>query len=130
MHAISHSLAHRGPGASRARPRWQPYSASTPAQSLRTSPQTYLNTPASVVTPSPPSTSNLSQIQLCNTDRPRKVVPNPTQTVQIREALKNRYVTRLVGTSEFLLFSLLVLFQVRCASVPFNMLTLCVFPNL
>ena len=63
MHAISHSLAHRGPGASRARPRWQPYSASTPAQSLRTSPQSYLNTPASVVTPSPPSIFNLPLIK-------------------------------------------------------------------
>ncbi|KAK7687052.1 hypothetical protein QCA50_009552 [Cerrena zonata] len=99
MHAVSHSLAHRGPGASRARPRWQPYSSTisqTTPQSLRPSPQNYLNTPSSIVTPSPPSTSSLNPIQLCNPDRPRKVLPNPPQSVQYREALKNRYVTRLV----------------------------------
>ncbi|KAI0766478.1 hypothetical protein BC629DRAFT_1538024 [Irpex lacteus] len=56
MHAISHSFAHRGPGASRARTRWQPYtsnnlnSATPPA--LSRSPQTYLNTPNSTVLPS------------------------------------------------------------------------------
>ncbi|CAL1707624.1 unnamed protein product [Somion occarium] len=79
-------------------PRWQPYSSitSTPAPSLRSSPNNYLNTPASSVTPSPPSTSCLNPVQTCHTDRSRKLLPNSSQSVQIREALKNRYVTRLV----------------------------------
>ncbi|THG99370.1 hypothetical protein EW026_g2956 [Hermanssonia centrifuga] len=98
MHALSHSLAHRGPGASRARTRWQPYSSSISSATPNRSPQQYLHTPASTVS-STPSTSYISPI--CHLDRTRNPAPTPvhpplSQPAQFREAQKNKYVTRLV----------------------------------
>lgn len=100
MHAISHSLAHRGPGASRARTRWQPYSTSLASQTPARTPSTnYLNTPASSVSSSPPSSSYIPNI--CPNDRPKKSPCNPiyaqsSLSAQLRDAQKTRYVSRLV----------------------------------
>ncbi|GJE92217.1 hypothetical protein PsYK624_083700 [Phanerochaete sordida] len=101
MHAVSHSLAHRGPGASRARSRWQPYTALNPTCSTQhCSPLSYLHTPASSVLSVSPST-HISPVW--NIDPTRKPAPIPfaAQPLQpqpnpVREAQKNKCVTRLV----------------------------------
>ncbi|KAF7792412.1 hypothetical protein EIP86_003449 [Pleurotus ostreatoroseus] len=102
MHALSHSLAHRGPGASRARTRFQPYSqlATQPTPSTR-SPQGYLHTPASSTASSTPSSSYSSPLSAI--ERIRKPInqgnSSLAQVGQLREAQKSKYVTRLVGKS-------------------------------
>ena len=100
MHTVSHSLTgltHRGPGASRARPRWQPYSAISSHPSRSPANPIFPNTPSSVAS-SPPSTFHITPTN--NFDVPRKPsihVQRPAQLAQIREAQKNLYVSRLVG---------------------------------
>ncbi|KAL4255012.1 hypothetical protein ABKN59_003910 [Abortiporus biennis] len=98
MHALSHTLAHRGPTASRARARWQPYTSTI------TTPHTpnYLNTPASSLPFTPPTSTIIKPI--CNSDRLRKLAAHSShpqshtssQSGQLREVQKNQYVTRLV----------------------------------
>lgn len=102
MHAISHSLAHRGPGASRARSRWQPYtSALNPACSTQhCSPQSYLHTPASSVVSASPA-SYISPVWHLDHTRKHAPVPITSQPSQthanpVRDVQKNKYATRLV----------------------------------
>ncbi|KZP34733.1 hypothetical protein FIBSPDRAFT_1035709 [Athelia psychrophila] len=89
MHAVSHSLAQRAPPATRARARWQPYSA-IQTLSARSSPANYLNTPAS-------STSSNSPTPLLNTlcehDRPRHAVMPLREPAQVQ---KSKFVVGLV----------------------------------
>ncbi|KAF8639500.1 hypothetical protein AX17_001405 [Amanita inopinata Kibby_2008] len=96
MHALSHSLAHRAPPATRTKVRWQPYS-SLPSSSTTTTTSpasTYLNTPASSVTTSP--TSILSH----EFKRSRQPTPKPVsqqiKNITPRDALKNKYALGLV----------------------------------
>ena len=101
MHAIAHSLSHRGPGASRARARWQPYSctnlnSSTPS-TLSYSPQQYLNTPNSSVLP--PATTYISPAILQSahsTSSTTPAKPAPAAGGPLREH-KFKYVAGLVG---------------------------------
>ncbi|KII92886.1 hypothetical protein PLICRDRAFT_51214 [Plicaturopsis crispa FD-325 SS-3] len=72
MHAVSHSLAHRGTPAARARARWQPYLSNS-------NPIAFLHTPASPTLPSPPR------------DQPRGVQPE----LQLRKP-NQKYVVGLV----------------------------------
>ena len=105
MHSISHSFAHRGPSASRARTRWQPYSSAlNPTTTSQTrSPQPYLHTPSSSILSASP-TSYISPIW--HLDQLRKnpssvsiPPPQPSQANTLRDAQKNKHVTRLVGES-------------------------------
>lgn len=107
MHSISHSLAHRGPGASRARSRWQPYtctSTSTPP-ALSRSPQTYLHTPTSIVLPPAPSSTyispaiHLERSRSAHLNIPPK--PLPAAGASLREH-KYKYVASLVGECQLI----------------------------
>ncbi|TFK44406.1 hypothetical protein BDQ12DRAFT_717562 [Crucibulum laeve] len=103
MHAITHSLAHRAPPATRTRVRWQPYnsipsSSSSSSSMCSRSPQSsYINTPSSSVTSSPPT----APTPTCELDRLRQPLPcNPLPT-QIskeaqREVAKNKFALGLV----------------------------------
>ncbi|TFY75426.1 hypothetical protein EWM64_g8586, partial [Hericium alpestre] len=96
MHALTHSLSHRGPSASRTRARWQPYS-SIPTPSARSPSSAYINTPSTTV--STPSTS--TQPPLCDSDRPKPTFlphahAHAHKDVGVREAQKARYVNGLV----------------------------------
>ncbi|KAI0949386.1 hypothetical protein AcW1_009017 [Taiwanofungus camphoratus] len=98
MHAVSHSLSHRGPGATRARTRWQPYSSITLSSNApptsRTPTTAYLNTPASSVSASPPPT-HLNPI--CDLERLKvPFLAQPSLAGLSRDVQKARYVTRLV----------------------------------
>ncbi|EPQ57385.1 hypothetical protein GLOTRDRAFT_137720 [Gloeophyllum trabeum ATCC 11539] len=100
MHAVSHSLAHRGPGATRARARWQPYASPSPSVSSRSSVSSnYPNTPASSVTTSPASTYAPS---ICDFERQQNPLPNPPSTSQApkeahyRDTQRGRYLTSLI----------------------------------
>jgi hypothetical protein len=112
MHALSHSLAHRPPPATRPRIRWQPYSASLQSSlSSRPSPVSYLNTPASSVS-SPPT----SALSVCELERLRLSLPTLPKTpndIHLRD-IQKKYVTGLVGqlSARILpLFSLSALFS-------------------
>ncbi|KAF8894059.1 hypothetical protein BD779DRAFT_1754040 [Infundibulicybe gibba] len=73
MHAVTHSLAHRAPPATRTR--------------------VYLNTPTLIVSPLPPSAT-----PLCELERLRQALPPsaPTKDSQIREPPKNKHATGLL----------------------------------
>ena len=92
MHAITHSLAHRAPSASRSRVRWQPYntipstSASTSAPRSPVAP--YLHTPPTSVLPSP-----ASQTPACDI----KHLSQPTFTNKDSSLPKNKFALGLVG---------------------------------
>ncbi|CCM01483.1 uncharacterized protein FIBRA_03537 [Fibroporia radiculosa] len=97
MHAVSHSISHRGPSATRARARWQPY-ASTITLPSNISPSrtpiAYLNTPASSVSSSP-STVYLGSA--CDTERLKTLpYPQPSRIQTSRDPQRARYVTGLV----------------------------------
>lgn len=137
MHAVSHSFTHRGPTASRARSRWQPYSASAPLSAVpapsRSSPPNvvYLNSPASSVSSlSPASSSSSSSSSSLHplSDTPdhairRSSLSQPSASAfssssasasaLLRETQKAKYVTRLVGQSHIFL-----LFQSRKRGLP------------
>lgn len=91
MHAITHSLAHRAPSASRSRVRWQPYntipstSASTSAPRSPVAP--YLHTPPTSVLSSP-----ASQTPACD----NKHLSQPTLTNKDSSLPKNKYALGLV----------------------------------
>ncbi|KAH9931090.1 uncharacterized protein BXZ73DRAFT_90175 [Epithele typhae] len=96
IHAVTHSLPHRGPGAtSRARARWQPYASniSHPTHShstLSKSPvptPVYLHTPASSSAASSPSTAPLHPICDIKTSLPSS---------SIRDVQKSKYAAKLV----------------------------------
>ncbi|KAJ6594140.1 hypothetical protein B0H19DRAFT_1094055 [Mycena capillaripes] len=100
MHSTIHSLAHRAPPATRSRVRWQPYnalaSASASSSSSRSPSISYLSTPATSVSSSPPPKAT----PLCETERLR-AHPSMPQTPRdpsnsLREAPKNKYATGLV----------------------------------
>jgi hypothetical protein len=94
MHAVTHSLAHRAPPATRTRVRWQPYNSihqQTPVPS-RTPASIYLNTPASSVTSSSPSSTPSSEIERIR----QSSVPQTPRESQSRESAKNKYVMGLV----------------------------------
>ncbi|KZT26717.1 hypothetical protein NEOLEDRAFT_1025661, partial [Neolentinus lepideus HHB14362 ss-1] len=103
MYSVSHSLAHRGPGATRARARWQPYASPSPSVSSSRSSvaSNYLNTPASSVSSSPPTSTHVSS--LCDFQSgPKNLTSNPPtiteapKEVHFRDTLKGRYLTSLV----------------------------------
>ena len=111
MHAVSHSLTHRGPGARSARTsRWQPYASTTlnATPPLVRSPYPYLHTPpSSVLSSATPSTTHISPIALL--DRGRPAPSNPaavkqqaaaTHASSVREQ-NRKYVCGLLG--EFIL---------------------------
>ncbi|KAG6903080.1 hypothetical protein C0995_006267 [Termitomyces sp. Mi166 len=96
MHAL-HSLAHRAPPATRTRVRWQPYS-SIPAcstASSRSSPASYLNTPASSVTLSPHIVTHGN-----DHDRVRQILSTTTtipKDIPNKDTPRNKYITSLVA---------------------------------
>ncbi|KAJ7188039.1 hypothetical protein C8R46DRAFT_7568 [Mycena filopes] len=99
MHSTIHSLAHRAPPATRSRVRWQPYNAlaSASASTSSRSPSiSYLSTPATSVSSSPPPKAT----PLCETER-LKAHSSMPQTPRDpsnppRESSKNKYATGLV----------------------------------
>lgn len=97
MQAVSHTLAHRGPSASRARARWQPYSSVTLSSNVsapsRASPISYLYTPASSISASPSTTFALPASE---TDRTKTASLPPPCVTPSRETSKHRYATSLV----------------------------------
>ncbi|EGN99811.1 hypothetical protein SERLA73DRAFT_159960 [Serpula lacrymans var. lacrymans S7.3] len=97
MHAVSHSLAHRGTPATRTRSRWQPYHASLqPSSSSRSSPSTsYLITPASSVSSSPPPHPSSYQDPDQLPSAPQ-YHPQPSRECQLRDAQKSKYALGLV----------------------------------
>ena len=103
IHAVSHSLPHRGPGASRTRTRWQPYASNLTLSGISRSPSVYLHTPASSVSSASPQTIHLPSI--CDTERPKPCLQPPPLASSLRENLRAKYAARLVG--EWLSSSLL-----------------------
>ncbi|KAI0728140.1 hypothetical protein C8Q72DRAFT_780425, partial [Fomitopsis betulina] len=98
MHAVSQCLSHRGPGATRARARWQPYSSlalsgsNTPSRT--SSPFSYLPTPSSSVCSSPPS---IQTHAVCDTESIKPQYARHVSRVgSLREAQKVRHVTGLI----------------------------------
>lgn len=95
MHAIPHALPHRGTGASRARPRWQPYS-SLPSTSSRSPSSSYLNTPqTSVPTPISLETRPIHE-PTRSALKQSATLAHPLKEGFVREAHKVRYVNGLV----------------------------------
>ncbi|KAJ6499105.1 hypothetical protein C8R45DRAFT_104114 [Mycena sanguinolenta] len=97
MHSSIHSLAHRAPPATRSRVRWQPYnavaSASTCSLSSRSPSISYLSTPATSVSSSPPPKS----VQLCDLKAHPSMPQTPRDPLNsLRENPKNKYATGLV----------------------------------
>jgi len=103
MHALSHSLAHRAPPATRTRVRWQPYGTLTQPIQPRSPPISYLNTPASSASSSP-----ASSLSVCENDRGKHFLqslpPTPKEN-PLRDSQKNKYVLGLVGQSFFPLYA-------------------------
>ncbi|KAI0344666.1 hypothetical protein BDW22DRAFT_1073102 [Trametopsis cervina] len=105
MHSITHSLAHRGPGASRARSRWQPYSCNalntTTSPTLSRSPYPYVNTPSSAISSSSSSSAYISPAILTSA-RPAQpctpAKPTPTTSGPSRDH-KYKYVAGLIKPS-------------------------------
>ena len=92
IHAVAHSLPHRGPGASRARARWQPYASNLSLASLSRSPAPiYLHTPASSISSISPSTVHLQPVS--------DIKVPPQQQPSLRDAQKTKYAAKLVGES-------------------------------
>ncbi|KAL0956374.1 hypothetical protein HGRIS_002521 [Hohenbuehelia grisea] len=111
MHAISHSLAHRAPPATR-RVRWQPYNpmstSSSSMSSSRSSPASYLNTPSSVTSSPSPALQQLHEHdRYCN---PTSTLPPTPKETTARDVNKQKFITGLVGTCTkcFLAFSALI----------------------
>jgi hypothetical protein len=97
MHALSHSLAHRAPPATRTRVRWQPYNTLPTTVTSRSPSTSYLHTPASSGSSSP--LTSISSLSLCDPDRFRSSlasVPQIPRDNQVRDLQKNRYVIGLV----------------------------------
>ena len=96
IHAVSHSLPHRGPGASRTRTRWQPYASTVQLPGIQRSPSVYLHTPASSVSSASPPTVLLHPI--CDLERLKVSHPPPPPIASpLREAQKTKYAAKLVG---------------------------------
>lgn len=91
MHAITHSLAHRAPSASRSRVRWQPYNTIPSTSSSTSAPRSpiapYLHTPPTSVLPSP-----VSQTPACD----NKYISQPTLTNKDSSTPKNKHALGLV----------------------------------
>ncbi|KAG6819737.1 hypothetical protein H0H93_009128 [Arthromyces matolae] len=98
MHAL-HTFAHRAPPATRTRVRWQPYSSvptlssSSSSSSVRSSPASYLNTPAASVSSSP---------QIAAKGASREPITNipvqiPKDIPIAKDISRNKYITGLVG---------------------------------
>ncbi|KAF7376312.1 hypothetical protein MSAN_00046600 [Mycena sanguinolenta] len=97
MHSSIHSLAHRAPPATRSRVRWQPYNAAVASASTslpsRSPSISYLSTPATSVTSSPPPKS----VQLCELKAQSSMPQTPRDPLNsLRENPKNKYATGLV----------------------------------
>ncbi|KAJ6596662.1 hypothetical protein B0H10DRAFT_2197074 [Mycena sp. CBHHK59/15] len=97
MHTSIHSLAHRAPPATRSRVRWQPYNALASSISSRSPSLSYLSTPATTVSSSPPPKAT----PLCETERLRPVQSSMPETPKdvsnpLRDTPKNKYATGLV----------------------------------
>ena len=97
FHAVSHSFPHRGPGASRARTRWQPYASNVTLSAISRSPSVYLHTPASSVSSNSPQTIHLPPI--CDHERPKAPLPPTPLANSLRESQRAKYAAKLVGKS-------------------------------
>ncbi|KIJ18938.1 hypothetical protein PAXINDRAFT_166854 [Paxillus involutus ATCC 200175] len=88
----AHSFPHRGSPATttHSRVRWQPYNASIQTLQSRSSPSSYLVTPASSVSSVSPSPR-----PLCAVDRPRHTL-YPPRDCKLRETQKSKYALNLV----------------------------------
>lgn len=99
MLAVSHSLAHRGSGATRPRAaRWQPYASIPATATPRSSYTPYLNTPASSVSSSPPILKQIPPV--CASEQSRNsptASTSLTRHASLRDLQKSRYVNALVG---------------------------------
>ncbi|KAJ8487423.1 hypothetical protein ONZ51_g4192 [Trametes cubensis] len=98
FHAVSHSFPHRGPGASRARTRWQPYA---PAISLAnvpksSSPAVYLHTPASSVASASPLSTHIYPLSDPERLRALPLAPQQSTANPLRDAQKTKYAAKLV----------------------------------
>ncbi|KAF8628888.1 hypothetical protein AX15_003674 [Amanita polypyramis BW_CC] len=97
MHALSHSLTHRGPPATRTRVRWQPY-GSIPSSSMTTT----LPSPASVYlsTPTAPTTLSPSLPYSHELSRPKqptvKSVSQSIKEASARDLTKTKFALGLV----------------------------------
>ncbi|KAI0268646.1 hypothetical protein BC834DRAFT_866579 [Gloeopeniophorella convolvens] len=98
MQVVSHSLAHRGPSASRTRARWQPY-ASIPPSTVRTPSNAYFNTPATSVSSPAAALYNPT----CEPESLKQLPLHPSASSlpakEVREAHKHKYVTGLVDVA-------------------------------
>lgn len=86
----AHSLPHRGSPATTTRVRWQPYNTSMQSLQSRSSPSSYLITPASSVSSTSPSPR-----PLCAVDRPKHTQYLPREC-KLRETQKSKYALGLV----------------------------------
>ncbi|KAF9244960.1 hypothetical protein BU15DRAFT_85790 [Melanogaster broomeanus] len=86
----AHSLPHRGSPATTTRVRWQPYNTSMQPLQSRSSPSSYLITPASSVSSISPSPR-----PLCAIDRPKHTQYLPREC-KLRETQKSKYALGLV----------------------------------
>ena len=130
MHAISHTLAHRAPPASRTRARWQPYSSLPPysaALSVSSSSSSKSSSPASNSTP---ATSVISPCQptpaACDTSD-RSALQNPAmsaaESLRDANASKNKFALGLVG--ELAVFALCAPYRFLCWNPDQAVKTLC-----
>ncbi|OSD06879.1 hypothetical protein PYCCODRAFT_1431072 [Trametes coccinea BRFM310] len=98
FHAVSHSLPHRGPGASRARTRWQPYAPNiglSTVQRPSPSPALHLHTPASSVSSAAtPLSSHV--LPLSDPERLRALALQSSPANTVRDAQKSKYAAKLV----------------------------------
>lgn len=94
FHAVSHSFPHRGPGASRARTRWQPYASNVTLSALSRSPSVYLHTPASSVSSNSPQTIHLPPI--CDHERFKAPLQPTPLANPLRESQRAKYAAKLV----------------------------------
>jgi hypothetical protein len=98
MHAVSHSLAHRLPPATRTRVRWQLYN------SILSGPQStpnraFLIPPSSSVSPPPQSSSKLCDPKQIRQPSIPSMHPTPPIEPPLRDGSRTRYVIGLVGQS-------------------------------
>ncbi|KAI1794137.1 hypothetical protein LXA43DRAFT_160210 [Ganoderma leucocontextum] len=96
FHAVSHSFPHRGPGASRARTRWQPYAPNVALSAISRSPSGYLHTPASSVSSISPQTIHLPPI--CDHERLKAPLQSSPLANPLRESQRAKYAAKLVGS--------------------------------
>lgn len=102
MHAISHTLAHRAPPASRTRARWQPYNSLSTYTALSGPSSSKSSSPVSESTPATSVFSSSQPITACDSSAIQSALQNPTvtSTEPSKDATssKNKLALGLVGT--------------------------------